>query len=132
MGMICKICNGKTEGRRRTCSEECLKKSVVEGARIGGRLTCDQNRQRGKGHYLFKGLPKKLEDPVKKRCRAKVYDAIRRGKLIRQPCEICGEVKSEAHHKDYLRPFEIEWLCRPHHRIADYRDGTKAGDFGHR
>jgi hypothetical protein len=38
------------------------------------------------------------------------------GTLIRQPCVICGEAKSEAHHDDYLQPLIVRYLCRPHHR----------------
>src|SRR5512146_228853 len=39
---------------------------------------------------------------------------IRRGKIQRQPCEVCG-APAEAHHHDYSKPLEVRWLCRPHH-----------------
>lgn len=126
--MICKICGIKTSNRRKTCSQECLRKSLSNG----GKLTCDQNRPKGSKHPLWKEIKlKNIRDPFKENCRGKVTNAIRRGKLIRLPCEVCKNPKSEAHHKDYNKPFEIEWLCRIHHRQADYRDGTKTGDFGH-
>ena len=32
------------------------------------------------------------------------------------PCEVCGELKVEAHHDDYYKPFEVRWLCGHHHR----------------
>lgn len=38
----------------------------------------------------------------------------RRGKLIEQPCEVCGG-KAEMHHEDYDRPLDVRWLCRKHH-----------------
>lgn len=44
-----------------------------------------------------------------------VNHAIRDGKLKRMPCEICGDSKSEAHHCDYSKPLEIQWLCKAHH-----------------
>ena len=44
---------------------------------------------------------------------AKVY--IKRGKLIRQPCEICATPKTEPHHDDYSKPLAVRWLCRQHH-----------------
>lgn len=44
-----------------------------------------------------------------------VNNAIRDGKLIRQPCSICGDTKSHAHHKDYNSPLEVEWFCARHH-----------------
>ena len=43
----------------------------------------------------------------------------RRGKLIPQPCAICGSPNVEMHHPDYDRPLEVVWLCKPHHREAD-------------
>lgn len=41
--------------------------------------------------------------------------AIKKGKLIRQPCEVCGDLKSEAHHDDYSKPLIVRWLCKDHH-----------------
>lgn len=44
-----------------------------------------------------------------------VSKAIRTGALTRKPCEICGAVRVEAHHRDYRKPLEVNWLCRKHH-----------------
>lgn len=44
-----------------------------------------------------------------------VFWMIKGGMLKRQPCEVCGEIKVEAHHKDYNKPYEVVWLCRKHH-----------------
>jgi hypothetical protein len=35
--------------------------------------------------------------------------------LERQPCEVCGAAKVEAHHPDYSKPLEVQWLCKRHH-----------------
>jgi hypothetical protein len=35
--------------------------------------------------------------------------------LIRKPCEVCSNPKSQAHHDDYTKPLDIRWLCRKHH-----------------
>lgn len=50
-----------------------------------------------------------------------VANALRLGVLERQPCEVCGAEKSEAHHPEYNRPLDVQWLCRSHHR-ARHRD----------
>ena len=51
---------------------------------------------------------------IRKSAHDKVYNAIRTGKLNKQPCEICGE-NAHAHHEDYAKPLEVNWLCRSHH-----------------
>lgn len=44
----------------------------------------------------------------------RVLRAIKRGVLVRQPCEVCG-AKGLAHHDDYTKPLEVRWLCPLHH-----------------
>jgi len=46
-----------------------------------------------------------------------VARAVKSGILERQPCTVCNEPKSEAHHADYTKPFEVNWLCRQHHML---------------
>lgn len=43
------------------------------------------------------------------------HSAIQRGRLIRKPCEKCGNEKTDAHHDNYSKPLDVRWLCRPHH-----------------
>lgn len=52
---------------------------------------------------------------VRYRARYAVSNAIRDGRLERQPCEVCGEKRSQAHHDNYTKPLEVRWLCRIHH-----------------
>lgn len=47
--------------------------------------------------------------------------AIKRGLVVRQPCIVCGEVETDAHHEDYRQPLDVPWLCRKHHREAHKR-----------
>ncbi len=46
-----------------------------------------------------------------------VRDAIKDGVLIRpDKCEACNRKrKVVAHHPDYLKPLEVEWVCRKCH-----------------
>lgn len=48
-----------------------------------------------------------------------VNNAVRDGKLFKQPCAICSTDKNvHAHHEDYSRPLDVKWLCaKCHHRI---------------
>lgn len=44
-----------------------------------------------------------------------VRHAVAAGRLVRIPCEVCGEPKSQGHHDDYDKPLDVRWLCRQHH-----------------
>src|SRR5262245_1452058 len=55
------------------------------------------------------------------RAHAAVRKAIKEGRLVREPCSICGAVEVEAHHWDYDQPLEVQWLCRRHHALAHAR-----------
>ena len=52
--------------------------------------------------------------------------ALRRGLVTQQPCEVCGDASSEAHHPDHAKALDVVWLCRKHHRAlhADERRAT--------
>lgn len=54
--------------------------------------------------------------PERYKARNAVSNAIRDGRLQRQPCNVCGNLKVEAHHEDYSKPLSVEWLCFQHHR----------------
>lgn len=53
----------------------------------------------------------------KYRAHLEVEAALRRGDLVKGPCEVCGtsEGRIDAHHDDYDQPLEVRWLCRLHH-----------------
>jgi ribosomal protein S27AE len=51
----------------------------------------------------------------KHEARWKVGRAVASGRLVRQPCR-CGSTRTQAHHNDYSKPLEVEWLCAPCHR----------------
>ena len=53
--------------------------------------------------------------PMKNEAHQKVYMAIKAGIMKRLPCEVCGDLKSQGHHADYSKPFEVKWLCQKHH-----------------
>lgn len=58
------------------------------------------------------------EHPDAYKAQTAVGNAIRDGKLKKQPCEICGNKKVHGHHRNYLKPLEVTWLCaRCHHRL---------------
>jgi hypothetical protein len=66
------------------------------------------------------GYQQTPQGKIRKSARDKVYNAIKTGKLLKQPCEVCGKSleiakTAHAHHEDYNKPLEVIWLCRTHH-----------------
>ncbi len=53
--------------------------------------------------------------PDKDRARIRLRSAVAGGKIQKKPCEVCGNVKVDAHHDDYSKPLSVRWLCRKHH-----------------
>lgn len=61
----------------------------------------------------------RLKNPNKHKARSAVLRALKKRVLIRQPCKVCGSVKSiEAHHHSYKKEFwlDVTWLCHTHHQ----------------
>ena len=47
--------------------------------------------------------------------RQTLRNAVYRGKIKKEPCEVCGKIRVCGHHKDYSKPLEVNWLCSTHH-----------------
>ena len=56
--------------------------------------------------------------PEKKRAYRIVRQALKSGRLQRQPCEVCGSSDVQAHHDNHWKPLDVRWLCRSHHTMA--------------
>jgi hypothetical protein len=56
------------------------------------------------------------EQKVKAIVRSTTKMLVRRGKIEKLPCEICGKLEVEAHHDDYSMANKVRWLCFYHHR----------------
>ena len=55
------------------------------------------------------------EQRLKDKARSYAGVYLRRGKLDRKPCVICGSVNTQMHHEDYSKPLDVVWLCRECH-----------------
>jgi hypothetical protein len=71
----------------------------------------------------YKRTKARQREKAKQADRAKVYarnqvnNAIKGGRLVRGPCEVCGKENTDAHHDDYDKPLEVRWLCPSHHHL---------------
>lgn len=74
----------------------------------------EYDRKRSKNPERIRAIAAS-EAPEKKSARLALRYAVSKGIIKRKPCEVCGNVKSEAHHDDYSKPLDVMWVCRKHH-----------------
>lgn len=124
--MICVNCNDeKGEGdfykNRRVC-KECVCRSVRLRARTNP-VVQQYDRERAKTparkQHLRNVVKRWREDnPLAYRAQTAVSNAVRDGRLFKEPCSFCGDENVHGHHKDYSKPLEVIWLCpKCHHRL---------------
>lgn len=68
------------------------------------------------------------QNPIKRSAHIMVGNAIASGRLVKQPCEICGFQDTHGHHDDYSLPLVVRWLCAHHHKEwhAEHGEGANA------
>lgn len=107
------------DGRLGKC-KECTKKDVAENYRANKPHYIEYEKRRFQ-KYARKiaaksyQIKRRKEKPGRYKAQTTVSNAIRDGRLLRKPCEVCKNVKSQAHHDDYRKPLVVRWLCRKHH-----------------
>ena len=111
----CIVCDEKLHRKSEYyCSQQCAERqSEVNGKDAIPFLSKWKMRKR-----------KELRDPsikVRQNARRKTNELIRKGKLKRKPCVVCGDKNVLPHHEDYNNPFQIIWMCEKHHK--EYHDG---------
>lgn len=116
--MKCKKCSTILTGKQtsycsRNCSKLHLKSLWQKRKRIDVNATRKKWRDKTDRHSDRKWYAKNIEKVLAHR---KVQYAVSTSAIEKLPCQICGNIKSNAHHEDYSKPLEIIWLCATHHR----------------
>jgi hypothetical protein len=63
------------------------------------------------------------ENPAKVEAHRRVFVEVRASRLLKLPCQICGNPQRvHAHHDDYSKPLMVLWLCVKHHGMATRLD----------
>lgn len=131
--------SGNKDGRFNEC-KECTKARVRRHRQENLERIQAYDRERGSSEHrkanVRRTYRKRVSDPekrkkeweykkewfnrnsLKKAAHTITCNAIRDGRLIRQPCEWCGTEKNiHAHHEDYNFPMAVTWLCRTCHGL---------------
>jgi hypothetical protein len=111
--------------------KECAKKDVRERRLVNHDHYLEYDRVRSRTRERLAGIARSQKRyPIKERARRTLHNAVARGKITKQPCQVCGVERVDAHHADYSKPLEVTWLCRrhhmEHHRTPRGCTGTKA------
>lgn len=93
--------------RRRMC--KCGNKS------INGQRKCKVCHRQYMREWR-KSHPLTREQRIKDICRSYLNVYVKRGKIVRGICKVCGAKKVQAHHNDYTKPLYVEWFCKKHHQ----------------
>lgn len=129
----CHACNRERENEYRIRTGK-TKRHRTGKCRCGGEIAsyskylCSKCATAWKRNYFLKNPEKKIiqqradsksknapDSLIKILARQATRNALRRGLLKKSSCEVCGEEKTEAHHDDYSKPFDVRWLCTTHH-----------------
>ena len=102
--------------------KEVRRKETIN-ARLSGKKQIRQKRYETteKGKELYKKYYAKRyktpEGKLRQAAKNAVKYGLRVGKIVKEPCFICGSEKSVAHHSSYAKDMRlaVTWLCTAHH-----------------
>lgn len=112
--------SSRKRSRRGTVKVTCSKCGEgLEEERIGRRSYCrkchnESNKKWKKRHKAELSAEEKRKQTI----RDKTRRMVKRGLIIKKPCEVCGDVNSEIHHADYTKPEYVRWVCKRCHALV--------------
>ena len=117
----CKACNfAKDESEfyesNRTKCKDCVKAAAKNHRMANLEKVRAYDRSRGNRQSAAYLAEYRKANRGKYKAHNKVNNALRDGKIKREPCEACGNERSVAHHDDYAKPLDVRWLCQGHHK----------------
>lgn len=135
MNKVCKKCNVNkslgefyihpemADGYLNICKDCTVKRVSLYGKSERGREVDKKRNKKESRKIWLKNFLKKLRKKHKLQYHARntAWRALKDGKIVKTPCEICGEIKVQMHHNDYTKPLEVKWFCFPHHREYDIK-----------
>jgi len=107
--------NQMADGHVNKC-KQCNKIDVTENRKSKIEQYREYDRARGSRQPPEYQKQYRAKFPNKYKAHGIVNRAIRAKKLHREPCMVCGTDENiVAHHKDYAKPLNVDWMCQAHH-----------------
>lgn len=124
--MLCRTCGEERQAddfyKGRLSCKECVRANVKHRARTNPKVQ-EYDRARAKlpnrrEHAADISRRWRQENPAAYKAQTALNNALRDGRIIKRPCELCERADVHAHHRDYSRPLDVIWLCpKCHHRL---------------
>ncbi len=118
----CRASQRRSSPRQKASAAALEKRPDVVAKRAAYRKTESAKERQRRYYKSEKGLRRMREyrasNIEKARAREMLNRKIRTGGIQKQPCDVCGSPKSEAHHHNGYDPshwYDVRWLCREHH-----------------
>lgn len=102
----CKVCTKSDVNKHRSVNIEKIRAYDRERAKHPDRIKSNVEQTK-----MWRS-----QDKRRSYAHSQVSQAIKKGTLIKIPCERCGCEQSLAHHEDYDKPLDVVWLCQPCHK----------------
>jgi len=102
------------DGRVNKC-KKCNTFDVRENRKLKVTYYREYDRKRGNRQTKEDRAKYKNAWPEKYKAHCAVNNAVRDGRLKKEPCEKCGRTDVHGHHDDYNKPLSVRWLCPPCH-----------------
>lgn len=109
---IC-IMRKRLKDKRKTTCSKC--NNLLEDNRINKYRYCLSCHNEYMRNNRNKHSELSNEQRLKANCRSYLNTYLKRGVINKQPCIICNNMNTEAHHEDYTKPLDVKWMCRECH-----------------
>jgi hypothetical protein len=98
------------------CAHVRRHRRTQEGPRLSDRKR--NKTAKRKKHLAENAKQWRAKNPDKYKAQTALNNALRDGRVKREPCLFCGADHVHGHHTDYSKPLDVHWVCpRCHHRL---------------
>lgn len=74
-------------------------------------------KRRNKERVRASNRESRRRNAAKHNARSMIEWYVQKGLVLKMPCEVCGSTDGiQAHHDDYSKPLDVNWLCLRHHQ----------------
>lgn len=105
----------KRRNRRKPFCSKCG--DLLEKTRVGRYSYCKKCHAEYMRLYRPKHRDLSPEAKMKANVRSITKYYVKVGRITKGTCIKCGSFDTQAHHNDYAKPLEVEWMCRRCHLL---------------